>query len=190
MKKILLLIAVIGMIGTGSCKKDKDGGRKDPCAQTVCFNDGYCENGDCVCPPGFRGPQCLERTAPDTMYITEITVTKFPDRTGTQKDWDSTDGPDISPVLSLGNKIVWSCPMIYQNVFGNKACVFPGGPKAIITSPTSVYALTLYDSDHPNPPELMGQVHFIPYPGSKERPETLILDAGGGLAFRIKVSYH
>lgn len=52
MKQFLyLLLAIAILFTTESCKKD-------PCKDTVCLNGGACDDGTCICPTGYSGPQC------------------------------------------------------------------------------------------------------------------------------------
>jgi hypothetical protein len=49
MKNILILI--LSLILLSAC-------HKDPCAETQCFNGGFCLDGYCSCPDGYVGKNC------------------------------------------------------------------------------------------------------------------------------------
>lgn len=62
MKKLLYLFLVIAAIT--SCKKD-------PCKNVVCYNNGVCDDGTCLCPNGYSGTNCeiqLDPCATVTCY--------------------------------------------------------------------------------------------------------------------------
>jgi hypothetical protein len=46
-----------------SCNKDPEikynGTFIDPCVKDTCYNGGVCLNGECICPSGYEGKQCL-----------------------------------------------------------------------------------------------------------------------------------
>lgn len=46
-----LLISILSLVFLASC-------HKDPCAETQCFNGGYCQDGYCSCPPNYVGKNC------------------------------------------------------------------------------------------------------------------------------------
>lgn len=53
--KHLLIISLLISCLFASCNKDEE---TDPCENVSCLNNGYCDNGQCVCPLGFSGVNC------------------------------------------------------------------------------------------------------------------------------------
>lgn len=52
MTNLLKLLAIAFAILISSCADDPD-----PCEYKICIN-GYCSNGECICPPGWSGTSC------------------------------------------------------------------------------------------------------------------------------------
>ena len=73
---------------------------EDLCEGVMCNNDGYCEEGDCICPVGFGGVDCSTPLTPTSITITRVDLLSFPEEPynggdGGQWDDDGT-GPDIA----------------------------------------------------------------------------------------------
>lgn len=58
---LLCTLFTFSLVTYTSCKKD-------PCDVYVCYNNGTCQNGKCVCPTGYMGNKC-EQLAPVTMIL-------------------------------------------------------------------------------------------------------------------------
>jgi len=45
---------------------------QDPCEDVDCYNGGWCDDGDCECPPGVYGSECQFRDATCTCTFDPI----------------------------------------------------------------------------------------------------------------------
>jgi hypothetical protein len=160
----------------------------DKCGSVVCFNGGYCSNGDCVCPAGFTGADCSQQITPSLIRITKIEVIRFP-ATDNGAGWDLTSGPDLLPDIRLGNTLIWQAPSFIQNADPAVVHTFIPNPIIELSSPNSQYTISLYDFDDFDANDFMGGINFVPYSSSNAFPSELILDAGGSVAFRVYLSY-
>ncbi len=59
----LLTLSAFGSVTYMACKKDR-------CNNVACLNGGSCDNGNCVCTPGFEGNRC--ETLSRTKFITNF----------------------------------------------------------------------------------------------------------------------
>jgi len=173
-------------ISLNACSVDDPLG--DKCGGVVCFNGGYCSNGDCVCPAGFSGADCSQQITPSIIRITKIEIIRFP-ATDNGAGWDLTSGPDLLPELRLGNTLIWEAPNFIQNADPAVVQTFIPNPTIEMSSPNSEYSITLYDFDDFDANDFMGGINFVPYYSSNAFPSILTLDAGGSVAFRLYLSY-
>lgn len=164
------------------------GCKKDPCETTVCQNDGYCANGDCVCPEGFTGADCSQQETPDKIRITKIEITRF-QATDNGAGWDLSSGPDIYPELSKGSTNLYSASTFYQNADPSSNYSFDLNPAIDIVSPNDQYTIRLYDFDDFDADDFMGGINFTPYSSNNGFPNTINLDAGGDVSFTLYVDY-
>jgi len=179
----IFLFAALLFAASG-CEEDP----VDPCETTICLNDGYCANGDCVCPDGYTAADCSQQETPDKIRITKIVVTKFP-ATDDGAGWDLTSGPDIYPELMLGNETIYSSSDFYQNADPSNNYTFDLSPDVNIDEPNDKYIIRLYDFDDFDPDDFMGGIEFTPYSSSNEFPDVLFLNAGGAVAFNLHLEY-
>ena len=78
MKNVLFLFFLgSSLIVFNGCDKDTSSPSQnnDPCESIVCYNGGYCVNGECLCPEGYTGPDCSQQVTPTKIRITKIEVT-------------------------------------------------------------------------------------------------------------------
>lgn len=77
MKGILRILFLLGMsLSFNQCMVD-------PCEETVCLNRGTCDDGNCLCKPGFTGENCqteIRAAMVGTYYGNKTTATS---QTGT-----------------------------------------------------------------------------------------------------------
>lgn len=172
---------------TFSCKKDNT----DPCANTVCLNGGHCVNGDCVCPEGYGGADCSQQITPRKIKVTKIEVTKFPATTNNGGGWDNSSGADIYLKLFKGDTQVWKSSYTYNYQNANPSTIYPIdiSPSVDLSEPNDEYTITLYDFDDFDADDFMGGIIFTPYSKSNGFPSVLTLDANGGVAFKLYLSY-
>lgn len=184
MKRLLTLsLFVIGSFVFNSCSKD-------PCDAIVCLNDGYCANGQCVCPPGYSGADCSQQVTPVQMRITKIEVTKFPATTSNGAGWDLGSGPDIYPELYLGNNFVWTSVNYFTNATQGQIYEFTPNTPIVLNNPSSEYTMRLYDYDDLDPDDFMGGIIFAPYRNNGNGfPKERVIDAGSNLAFKLHFTY-
>ena len=152
------------------------------------MNGGYCANGQCVCPEGYTGANCSQQLTPEIIRINKIEVTRFPATDG-GAGWDLTSGADIFPYLTVGSQTVWTSSNYFSNANPNLTYSFTPTPAIELTNPLSQHTITLYDYDDLDADDFMGGIYFTPYHSSNGFPDVLILDAGGGVAFKLHVTY-
>lgn len=184
----IALTALILTFTISSCKKDESTNPVDPCDNISCLNGGYCANGQCVCPQGYKGADCSQQITPSKIRITKIEVTRFP-ATDNGAGWDLTSGPDIFPTILLGNNVVWDSPDYFQDANPGTTYTFTPSPAIELTSPTSQYTIRLYDYDDIDADDFMGGILFYPYYSTNKFPSVLTIDAGGAVAFKLYLSY-
>lgn len=181
--KIVFFLAILSIASIiMSCSSD-------PCDDVTCLNDGYCANGQCVCPEGYSGADCSQQVTPSKLQVTKIVIVKFP-ATDAGAGWDLTSGPDIRPVLSIDGQIIWDTDEFYQNADPNYSYEFETGTNTYIDNPSGRYTMNLYDYDDFDADDFMGGVIFTPYNKSNNFPSIIKLDAGGDVAFELYVNYN
>jgi hypothetical protein len=183
MKKYFVFIILLLLF---NCKKETP----DPCAGITCLNDGYCANGQCVCPEGYTGVDCSQQKTPVKITITKIQVTKFPATDVGGAGWDLTSGADIYPTILKGTTLIWESPVMFTDANPSLTYDFTPSPSIDLTSPTDQYTIELYDYDSPDPDDWMGGFYFTPYSSTTNFPSVLtITTAGSDLAFKIFITY-
>jgi len=163
------------------------GCKKEPCDAIICLNNGYCANGDCLCPDGYIGSDCSQQRTPTKIKVTKIDVLKFPPTNG-GAGWDLLSGPEIFPVIKKGATTIWESKVVFENPSPSKIYQYIVSPPAELTSPLDEYTISLYDDDIDGD-DYMGGIIFTPYWNNNKFPATLDLDAGGNVAFRIYLTY-
>lgn len=161
----------------------------DACEEVVCFNDGTCVNGVCDCAEGYTGPSCASQIIPQSISISRIDVTGFPQNQPNGTSWDSASGPDIYPELSKGAVVIWETTDFIQNAVSGQDYTFELSPSEALTAPTDEYTLSLLDFDDVEGDDSMGAVTFTPYNSTNGFPTEINVDDGSGLAFTIYVFY-
>ena len=180
--KNLLFVGLVSFLAFAmSCSSN-------PCDDVVCLNDGYCANGECVCPEGFAGADCSKQQTPSKIQIDKIVITKFPATDG-GAGWDLTSGADIFPQLSFDGQIIYSPDEFYQDADPGSTYAFTPGSNTFIENPNGQHSITLYDYDDFDADDFMGGINFTPYTSDNKFPSLLNLDAGGSVAFELHLSY-
>lgn len=154
----------------------------------MCENGGVCLDGTCDCPDGFTGAHCHDIAPPDKVRIRTIALTRFP---AFKNDvaWDPTDGPDIFFRLYDGQYAVAQPLLLFENATGTQVYNFFIS-LIELSDVTKHYSLKLLDYDGRDTKEdFMGEVDFVPYDPQKGKPETVILDDGGPVAFELTLEY-
>jgi hypothetical protein len=215
MRKLLLMLLLLSTILTfSSCEKDPcetttclnggvciDGdcdcpdGYSGPqcesfnaCFSVICLNGGNCVNGACNCLEGYTGSDCSQQVTPSKIRINRIEVIRFP-ATDNGAGWDLSSGPDIYPIISKNNSVIWEYPNFIQNANPSNNHNFSVNPVFDLESPNDQYGILLYDYDDFDADDFMGGINFTPYRNNNGFPTTLNIDAGGDVAFKVYVSY-
>lgn len=181
--RILLIAMAILFISLNGCKKEET----DPCETTICLNDGYCVNGECVCPEGYTGVDCSQQITPTSIRLNKIDVKSFP-ATNNGAGWDIGSGPDIYPVLVKGSNVIWESTTYFENANPSADYSFNVNP-VVNLNPNDQYSILLYDEDGIWSDEYMGGVSFFPYSNKNNFPNVINLDAGGDVTFKLYVTY-
>lgn len=165
----------------------------DLCYNVVCLNESYCELGNCICPSGWMGEDCGQKAPPNIVRITKIEVTRFPGQKLMGTPWDAAmapdNKPDIFPSIQKDYTFIWNSPVSQLNAITGSVYTFVPATAIELTNPTMQYSVNLDDSDLPLAPEPMGKLFFIPFVSGNGFPETLVLDQGGPIAFRLTLDY-
>lgn len=179
MKKLLFLLLPLLSITMFSCGDD-------PCVSTVCYNDGYCEDGTCVCPEGYIGTDCGFQKTPTKIILKAIVVNDFPATNGGFL-WDAGNEPDIYPsIFDKDDELIFESSAYFTDaVPGN---VFEFNLEFDLTNPTEKYAIVLYDFDEIGGDTYMAGIEFTPYHDTNGFPEEIDLSADG-LSLTLKVMY-
>jgi len=183
MKPIQFMVALmLAFFSITSCQED-------PCDNLLCVNGGICNEGKCDCPEGFGGSNCNEHLAPLSMRISFVTLTRYP-ATKDGISWDETNGPDMffklyEDTFPIGKPLDLILDAAADQLFQFPISVIE------MRNITTKHVMKLWDYEGFNlPPEYMGEVEFIPFHEESGRPDTLVLDIGGAVAFMIGVTYH
>jgi hypothetical protein len=179
--QMLLAILFIATFTLTSCSPDTS-------ENTLCENGGVSENGNCLCPDGFRGERCEEKVMPYKMRISSVTLTRYP-ASDSEMPWDATNGPDMyfslyEDTFSVGKPLELILDAASDQTFTFRIGVIE------MRDITSKHFMKLFDYEAFNEtPAFMGEVEFVPYNAEGGLPETIVLDNGGPVAFVIGVTY-
>lgn len=161
----------------------------DSCVNVVCFNNGYCKSGDCVCPIEYTGVDCGDQVTPKIVRIRKITVTKFPAKKSDGSNWDFLDGADIYVVLAKGNTTLWNASgHSITNANPNGDYNFNTTQGIALSEATSTYIMHLYDYDATSADDHIDFVLFTPYNSNNGFERTFTISRNG-LEFRLEVDY-
>lgn len=191
MKNILFLFFLgSSLIVFNGCDKDTSSPSQnnDPCESIVCYNGGYCVNGECLCPDGYTGPDCSQQVTPTKIRITKIEVTDFPATDENGAGWDLLSGADIYPVILKGSNVLWTSSRYFEDASPSSLYSFTVGLPFDITSPQDSYTIRLYDFDTIDADDYMGGIIFTPYFNTNGFPSTRNLSVGD-FSFKIYLSY-
>ncbi len=151
---------------------------EDACVGVYCNQNGFCEDGSCVCEKGWTGPFCDQEDLPDTIYLERLVFTNVPHVRGSRTPLDPENGPDLYLVTENvygqagSEKITW--PTEYPNAdsTGTYVFEFPGG----LAIPNLLW-FTLYDKDG-GPDDENEYDDRVPVCHSEVYPRGLLYDEG------------
>lgn len=179
--QLLFVIMLMTTFALTSCSPDTSD-------TTLCENGGVNDNGNCLCPDGFRGERCEEKVMPYKMRVSSVTLTRYP----TSNDgmpWDETNGPDMYFSLYEDTFSVGKPLELILDAAIDQTYIFRIGVIEM-RDITSAHRMKLFDYEAFNEtPAFMGEVEFVPYNEEGGLPETIVLDNGGPVAFVIGVTY-
>jgi hypothetical protein len=89
------------------------GCKRDACDEVICRNDGYCDNGDCVCEEGFSGIQCQNQKTPKLINLNDFMIESYPE----SGNWDPVNPTDGSSSAD---------PDIYLMVYQHGQLIYDG----------------------------------------------------------------
>lgn len=179
--QMLLAIMLMAMFTLTSCSPDSSD-------NTLCENGGVSDNGNCLCPDGFRGERCEEKVMPYRMRVSSVTLTRFP-TSNNGVPWDEMNGPDIyfslfEDTFSVGMPLELILDAAIDHFYTFRTDVIE------MRDITGKHFMRLFDFESLNvESEFMGEVEFVPYYEERGLPETIVLDNGGPVAFVIGVTY-
>jgi hypothetical protein len=160
----------------------------DPCDGVVCFNNGFCLNGECQCPDGFSGPACLTQVTPAKIRISRIDVTKFP-QYDNGATWDVGSGPDIFVMILDGTDIVYNSPTYYEDADASQTYSFEPTSLVDLNDPYNQYTIALFDYDFGvSNDDIMSASYFTPYNSNGGFPTKLTI-GNSEVTFELYVSY-
>ncbi len=155
----------------------------------VNFSCSKIEDGDEHCPEGYSGKSCDEQIAPDSIFVTEINVTRFPATNLQGDNWDATSNADIYVEIWKNNEQIWVSSTVLQNVPADTNYFFIPSDTLALTDPMAQYAIHLYDQDEDGESDYIGGLNFISYTDDNGFPEWMILDERGEVAFELNLEY-
>lgn len=163
----------------------------DACHNVTCLNGGTCVNGQCDCPDGYTGNDCGKQVTPTKMRLQRIDVTKFPPTRANGSGWDASTGPDIYVgVYDKDFNPLWYSGYYSDATIAGTPYQYDISPVIDLSAPTDQYSIVIWDYDGFGTDENMGGITFVPYYSSSNGFPTIIdLDAGGGVAYKVYVSY-
>jgi hypothetical protein len=74
-QKYLTLLTIFTGLLLLSCEPDTIA---YPCESVICFNGGECAHGNCLCEDGYAGDSCETPTLPESILISEISLSYYP----------------------------------------------------------------------------------------------------------------
>jgi hypothetical protein len=177
MKKLLFLL--IPLLTVLSCKDD-------PCDDIFCYNDGYCEDGTCICPLGYTGLDCGFQVTPQKIILKSILITDFPATDG-GFSWDSGSDPDIYPTIyNDQDELIFESSAYFVDAYPTDIYEFE--LDFDLNEPTERYSIVLFDYDEIGSDDYMAGIEFYPYHETNGFPEEIELYAGG-LGVTLTVEY-
>jgi hypothetical protein len=164
-----------------------------PCKGVDCANGTTCNDGDCNCPPRYEGRECRKEVTPETMQITEVKISDFPQRTQEGNNWDPSSNPDVFFVIADANNEVKTSGVI-QNAEGDEELVFNSNnsePFPIgLGTPTSQYNLFIGDFDESGNNAIMDEVKIVPFKKGADFPRTISFNGDQNTTFELDVVYN
>lgn len=177
MNKFLFFCFTIVLI---SCQKENQDDNStngsnqtnDLCVGISCQNGGYCQNGSCVCPPGYDGTNCQNQLPSVTMEITSIKVDDFPS-SDNGSNWDILDGPDLLVTANPGTSSNQNgnVSTAQNNVNVDNSYTFQN-LNWVFSANTNV-TIGIWDADSPDADDFMGGFYFLPQQQDDDFPSSL-----------------
>jgi hypothetical protein len=167
MKKIFLLASMSTLLLMSSCSKDE------------------------VCTTGYTGSSCTTQITPSKILVSKIEVIRFPGTDSGGSSWDllPSSGPEIYPILSRAGSEIWNSPTYVTDANPSNSYNFNPTQPIELLYPLDTYTISLYDYDGTSSDDFMGGINFPIYSNSNNFPSTLIVDAGGEVAFKLYLTY-
>ncbi len=130
----------------------------DPCIKD-CGNNGYCDDGDCVCPDRFYGTFCEDQKEPSSIEITNIKILEFSMKDNDSIPYDTSDGPDLYLTIR-GGDFEYEHGTIFQNaVPGTQYNFIPIEP-VIIENVNEGFEFFILDKDGSVAYDIIGDGYF------------------------------
>ena len=163
----------------------------DPCGQTICLNNGICNEGICDCQEGYSGDACDSEIIPTSIKIIDIEVVRYPATDSNGADWDSTSEPDLTFKITRNGNDEYDHNFYYEDVITTTVNFPIADQNVILTDVEDSYTFELYDYDDLTPSDFMGGVTFLPYSEGQNFPETVNynFDASEDVAIRLTYEY-
>ncbi len=117
---------------------------------------------------------------PTSINVLSITINDFPNFNTAGTSWDSLDGPDVYPVLSIGNTVLLN---LQDEFVENAISSTQSGETWQFTAvkleqPTDIYSIRLFDNDEPDNDEFIGGLDFQPWRPVNGNPTNIDLFCG------------
>lgn len=184
LKNLFLICFLPFLFTTASCLKT------EPCDLRECDNDGYCNDGSCVCPEGYSGTYCETEVLPTSVEITNIRITEFSISNRFGVPYDSASGPDIFISIYGNNGLSYNHPANFENASPTFQYNFVPNVPIVFNKPDYNCDIILKDLDAGNTFDVMGLLSFQAYNPNGNFPEKLsIEDDQRGVKIEVSLSY-
>ena len=125
----------------------------EPCSLTLCANGASCENGQCICAPGYGGDACQELDLPATYRIRKVRISQVPQADADGLSFDPNSGPDIYLQINQGSVSKMSQEK-YTNANDTDSYLFDFG-EGVDLNTAEDFEIRLFDEDTDEDDEIL-----------------------------------
>ena len=176
MKWIKLILFVVM---ANSCSQDFD-----PCLVARC-NNGYCEDGECICNVSHTGTNCMEQNTPSKIIFRKVSFFNLPILRPDSSAWDLDENIDPYLLISEGSKELYRTE--YERDVSNYE-FFTYSMYLRVLEVKNALTISIIDKDL-NGEESVSSFSFVPYSDNNGFPSQLSYENEAGTKLLIEVIY-